>query len=201
MGSPERVVHTRASLESPTSTWRSKGPIFVEGANQPCGPQNPDPVAQFPLGRTPGETSACAKGILRVRFISRSPPYPFPKFAMRVLSTLLVIGLCLHACTAPRPMSSIGSHPLDIEIGASDYPFGDGIEIESVASSTGRIEGESVLTVFVLEHTVPGPGYPHVTFYDLETGKPFGGSYFGSGDSLLIQKQLWYGGAGEIHND
>ncbi|MFT5199371.1 MAG: hypothetical protein ACI87O_002040 [Planctomycetota bacterium] len=164
---------------------------------------------------------------------------------MRVLSTLLVIGHCLLACTAPRPMSSIGSHPLDIEIGASDYPFGDGIEIESVASSTGRIEGESVLTVrgtydlssrdsatlylgttstssaivtprsavknssvikkgagqFVLEHTVPGPGYPHVTFYDLETGKPFGGSYFGSGDSLLIQKQLWYGGAGEIHND
>ena len=43
---------------------------------------------------------------------------------------------------------------------------------------------------FELRLVVPGPGYPHVTFYDVATGKPFGGLYFGSGDSLL-RTQAW----------
>lgn len=46
---------------------------------------------------------------------------------------------------------------------------------------------------FELRHTIPGPGHPHVTFYDSETGKPFAGSYFGRGDYLLREANLDYG--------
>ncbi|MFT6715217.1 MAG: hypothetical protein ACJAVJ_002509 [Planctomycetota bacterium] len=39
---------------------------------------------------------------------------------------------------------------------------------------------------------VPGPGSPHLTFYDTVTGKPFGGVYFVTGDSLLRTKKWPY---------
>jgi len=41
---------------------------------------------------------------------------------------------------------------------------------------------------FELTYVVPGPGYPHVTFYDSSTGKPFGGVYFGTDETLLRTK-------------
>lgn len=45
---------------------------------------------------------------------------------------------------------------------------------------------------FELTHTVPGPGFPHITLYDRATGAPFGGSYFGNGDTLLPDRPLGY---------
>ncbi len=45
---------------------------------------------------------------------------------------------------------------------------------------------------FELTQVVPGPGYPHVTFYDVSTGKPFGGLYFGNGETLLHVKAWSY---------
>ena len=41
---------------------------------------------------------------------------------------------------------------------------------------------------FELTYVVPGPGYPHVTFYDSATGQPFGGVYFGKDETLLRTK-------------
>ncbi len=41
---------------------------------------------------------------------------------------------------------------------------------------------------FELQHRVPAPGHPHVTFYDVRSGEPFGGRYFGNGPSLLLAK-------------
>ena len=118
------------------------------------------------------------------------------------------------------------------EVGACDFPFGDRIQIERVASSTGDFSIGSVLTVrgsydlrsrehamlylgttciavfddrgcgyglrrrelsrgqgtFEFVITLPGPGFPHVAFYDKQTGSKFGSSYFGSGDSLLTKE-------------
>lgn len=45
---------------------------------------------------------------------------------------------------------------------------------------------------FELQHRIPAPGYLHVTFYDLSSGGPFGGQYFGHGQSLLVAKDWSY---------
>lgn len=45
---------------------------------------------------------------------------------------------------------------------------------------------------FELQHEVPAPGFLHVTFYDPQTHQPFGGQYFGKGDSLLVAKSWAY---------
>lgn len=45
---------------------------------------------------------------------------------------------------------------------------------------------------FELEHRVPSPGHLHVTFYDVVSGQPFGGQYFGKGESLLVAKSWPY---------
>lgn len=37
---------------------------------------------------------------------------------------------------------------------------------------------------FQLAHVLPASGRPHLSFYDKETGKPFGGVSFGTGDYL-----------------
>ncbi|MCP5020189.1 MAG: hypothetical protein GY930_00300 [bacterium] len=66
-------------------------------------------------------------------------------------------------------------------------------------STTKQAKGGNASTVlrgqgtFELQHTIPGLGYPHVTFYDTETGKPFAGSYFGRGEYLLREADLDYG--------
>ncbi|MEZ5987796.1 MAG: hypothetical protein R3F30_01450 [Planctomycetota bacterium] len=43
---------------------------------------------------------------------------------------------------------------------------------------------------FELTHRVPGPGYLHLTYYDLGSGRPFGGVYFGRGDGVL-REMTW----------
>lgn len=45
---------------------------------------------------------------------------------------------------------------------------------------------------FELQHRMPAPGYLHLTFYDVQSGLPFGGKYFGSGESLLVAKNWSY---------
>lgn len=45
---------------------------------------------------------------------------------------------------------------------------------------------------FELQHRVPAPCHPHVTFYDVGSGAPFGGRYFGNGPSLLLAKNWSY---------
>ncbi|MDF1838180.1 MAG: hypothetical protein P1V35_09950 [Planctomycetota bacterium] len=150
--------------------------------------------------------------------------------------------LALIACQSTEPaVLSVDPYPMEYEIGASDFPFGDHITIDRVLASSSHLLEGTTLTVhgtydlrsrdeatlylgttatedverkpkpegelpnhskvlqgqgsFVMQHTIPGPGYPHVTFYDLETGKPFGGSYFGNGDTLFTERELWYGRA------
>lgn len=44
---------------------------------------------------------------------------------------------------------------------------------------------------FALVATIDNPGYPHLTFYGAD-GHPFGGVYFGNGDSLLSKKGWKY---------
>jgi hypothetical protein len=39
-------------------------------------------------------------------------------------------------------------------------------------------------------------GYPHVTLYDKPGGQPFGGVYFGKGDSVLADKRFKYSDPG-----
>jgi hypothetical protein len=45
---------------------------------------------------------------------------------------------------------------------------------------------------FALRHKIPAHGYPHLTFYDSETGAPFGGIYFARGDSVLHERKWSY---------
>src|SRR5690606_6089602 len=45
---------------------------------------------------------------------------------------------------------------------------------------------------FELRHRIPAPGYLHVTLYDVQSGAPFGGKYFGRGESLLVAKNWSY---------
>lgn len=45
---------------------------------------------------------------------------------------------------------------------------------------------------FALQHRIPAAGHLHVTFYDLDSGQPFGGQYFGKDDSLLVTKAWAY---------
>lgn len=45
---------------------------------------------------------------------------------------------------------------------------------------------------FELQHRIPAAGHLHVTFYDPATGAPFGGQYFGTGDTLLQTKNWSY---------
>lgn len=44
---------------------------------------------------------------------------------------------------------------------------------------------------FALVARFDNPGYPHLTFYGSD-GRPFGGVYFGNGDSLLSEKTWRY---------
>lgn len=45
---------------------------------------------------------------------------------------------------------------------------------------------------FALQHRIPAAGHLHVTLYDLDSGQPFGGQYFGRDDSLLVTKAWAY---------
>ena len=44
---------------------------------------------------------------------------------------------------------------------------------------------------FELVHKMPTQGYPHLTFYN-PSGSPFGGVYFGTGDTVLRDKRWSY---------
>lgn len=132
---------------------------------------------------------------------------------------------CLGLLAACASSGAVQQGSLPYELGGELYPFGDAVEIHSVASDSGDYSVGATLTVrgtYRLEsragaclylgvtnntgrpHEVPKPevdrsradvkagrgefvlvapirseGYPHVTFYDHETGQPFGGVYFG----------------------
>lgn len=45
---------------------------------------------------------------------------------------------------------------------------------------------------FEFVHRVTTPGHLHLTFYDAVFGQPFGGQYFGKGESLLLAKTWAY---------
>ena len=45
---------------------------------------------------------------------------------------------------------------------------------------------------FALSHRSPARGCPHLTLYDAETGAPFGGIYFGRGESVLHDRDWSY---------
>lgn len=47
---------------------------------------------------------------------------------------------------------------------------------------------------FELWMTMPDQGWPHVTFYDVDSGGPFAGVYFGVGESVLHEKSWPYNG-------
>ncbi len=157
--------------------------------------------------------------------------------------SIAALGSLLAASCVTNP--SDASSGIPFEIGASELPFGDGLVIESVDSSTEDFSKGAVLTVrgtydlrsrnrallylgtttsgsptergrgpalhtkvidqgsesFELVHTIPGPGYPHLTFYDLETGHPFGGFYFGSGTTLLNKGELGYGDVAGLESE
>lgn len=69
-------------------------------------------------------------------------------------------------------------------IGAREASFEeDEANRVSVASGSGT---------FALSHRIPARGYPHLTFYDARTGAPFGGIYFGRGESLLRERDWSY---------
>jgi hypothetical protein len=45
---------------------------------------------------------------------------------------------------------------------------------------------------FELQHHIPAEGWLHVTLYDVGTGQPFAGQYFGSDRTLLVAKDWSY---------
>src|SRR6266850_6046618 len=58
---------------------------------------------------------------------------------------------------------------------------GDGLEENDPAQSTRVATG---LTTFELKTTIKHKGMLHVTLYDVTTGKPFGGTYFGTAEQM-----------------
>lgn len=45
---------------------------------------------------------------------------------------------------------------------------------------------------FEFEFTIAGQGHLHLTYYDVKTGRPFGGVYFGQREGVLKQKSWRY---------
>ena len=45
---------------------------------------------------------------------------------------------------------------------------------------------------FEMSHTLQAEGFPHVTFYDLDSGKPFGGVYFGRDGNVFSHELTHY---------
>ena len=144
---------------------------------------------------------------------------------IRVLALVSALAAC--ATSAPGDVR--------FELGAAEFPGGDEIVVDHVASSTGDFSPGAVVTVrgryvlasratgrlelgttetgsagerfmspneqvvvdrgsgqFELAHRVPAAGFLHVTLYDPDSGRPFGGQYFGRGDSLLVAKDWSY---------
>lgn len=60
---------------------------------------------------------------------------------------------------------------------------GDGRE---ETDPTQTIKATSGLHEFELKTTIKHRGHLHITFYDSETGKPFGGVYFGAPDRMEL---------------
>lgn len=55
-----------------------------------------------------------------------------------------------------------------------------------------RIKAQRGKHRFTLSQVISEPGNPHITFYDPETGKPFGGVYFGDESNVLMKKSWSY---------
>jgi hypothetical protein len=58
---------------------------------------------------------------------------------------------------------------------------GNGVEETDSAQTTAVTKGRSD---FELKTTIKHEGFLHVTFYDSSSGKPFGGTYFGTADQM-----------------
>lgn len=88
-----------------------------------------------------------------------------------------------------------GRYRLDSRSAATLY-LGTTVSNASEASfnpkESNRITVESGEGTFALTHRIPGHGYPHLTFYDRETGAPFGGIYFGKGETVLHERSWSY---------
>jgi len=55
-----------------------------------------------------------------------------------------------------------------------------------------RIKAENGKHIFTLSKVIREDGSPHLTFYHSETGKPFGGVYFGEKSNVLMKKSWSY---------
>jgi hypothetical protein len=58
---------------------------------------------------------------------------------------------------------------------------GDGVEETDATQGISTTKGTGQFEVTI---TVKHKGYLHLTFYDTDTGKPFGGTYFGTTDQM-----------------
>ncbi len=58
--------------------------------------------------------------------------------------------------------------------------------------ATQRVEARNGKHAFSLTMVVRDDGNPHLTFYHQQTGKPFGGVYFGDKGNVLIKKRWSY---------
>ncbi|MFO0555499.1 MAG: hypothetical protein U0271_44390 [Polyangiaceae bacterium] len=74
-----------------------------------------------------------------------------------------------------------------LSVTATDTGGGRSPSDPSSSRVLGRGEGE-----FVLHTTLTYFGKPHLTFYGVENGRPFGGVYFGLGEWLLTEKTWPY---------
>lgn len=64
---------------------------------------------------------------------------------------------------------------------------GDGLEETSAGQTTPASRGFKPFEVTI---TVKHKGYLHLTFYDAKSGKPFGGTYFGTKSQMSKAKDL-----------
>jgi len=115
---------------------------------------------------------------------------------------LLLVSTAIAAPPAQDSVSTV--------LGPKAYRVGDVIEITDVVATSPRLEQGDSVTVrgrfhlkscesarlclfltstkgdgeFLLKSTIRNQGTLHVTFYDAATGKPFGGTYFGTKEQM-----------------
>lgn len=88
-----------------------------------------------------------------------------------------------------------GSYTLNSKITANLSFFQTSTEkkhAKSTIANTQTVSTKNGTHNFILAKKMVGSGYPHVTFYNSKTGKPFGGIYFGNEKNLLKTKTWSY---------
>ena len=132
------------------------------------------------------------------------------------LASLLLASACVSAAAGPVPveLGSQGFLPGDAivieEVWSTTGDLREGAEVVvsgrvSLASHElaqlylgttsvepalyfGQVIVEAGTTPFELAHVLPASGRPHLSFYDIHTGAPFGGVSFGTGVYLQAAK-------------